>query len=470
MAVKEKHFCLLSKQVFLLPWHPKPTETLPLITSSVPSLAPRPLPNSFKLQFTTQKDDNTSTHLYRTASGQQLPCKLNVPLTSAVYPNNMLLPPLTPSLINLGGQFSRSPMSFLVNLQRLYRHALKRSPIASYPMASLDVRPQRLIDIYTHQPVEFQKNDRIPPYAILSHTWTKTQSGVADEVTLSELRSVQNADKIRSKSGYQKILAACSQAFRDGLDYIWIDTCCIDRHTHEDVARNIRPMYAYYQNSEICYAYLADKQVGSEERWTPGDNMWFRRGWTLQELLAPREVVFYDAKWKQIGSKRFLQDVLYHSTAIPQAVLTGTQPLQEVDPIERMSWALGRETTRPQDQAYCLLGLLGVSMDPDYDEDVKSAFGRLWTAFVESFVDAQPEHVVAVGSSEDFYMFLHGKHWNARSEALEFLRRRLNRPKKEDGPAGGEESAHSSETGIPRSLYSWGWTDGEDGAGGADGG
>ncbi|KAF5352913.1 hypothetical protein D9758_007931 [Tetrapyrgos nigripes] len=93
-----------------------------------------------------------------------------------------------------------------------------------------------------------------------------------------------------------------------------------------------------------------------------------------------------------------------------------------------MSWTLGRETTKPQDQAYYLLGLLGVSMDPDFDEDVKSSFRRWWTAFV----DAHPEHARVLGSVEDFYMFIRGKHWNARSEVLETMRRRLNRPKQED--------------------------------------
>ncbi|KAK7457222.1 hypothetical protein VKT23_010524 [Stygiomarasmius scandens] len=329
-------------------------------------------------------------------------------------------------------------------------------------MAPLDIRPRCLVDTHTHQLVEFNENNPTPPYAILSHMWMKNQHGHGEEVTLPELKRLHrgsDSDETRSKSGYHKILSACNQAFRDGLDYIWIDTCCIDKRNHEDVALNIRSMYAYYQNTEICYAYLADKCVGSAERWTPGDSMWFRRGWTLQELLAPRQVIFFDQTWKRIGSKSALKDVLYQSTAIPQAILEGKRFIRNVDPLERMSWALGRETSKPQDQAYCLLGLLGVSMDPNYDEDVETSFERVWTAFV----DAHPEHRGALGSVKDFYSFLHGKHWRSRYEALYFMKRRRKGMQRSESSPGGGELETSSETGLPSSWLNWDGADGGDG-------
>ncbi|KAK7441763.1 hypothetical protein VKT23_016426 [Stygiomarasmius scandens] len=303
-------------------------------------------------------------------------------------------------------------MPSVEQFRRLWDRVFESSSQTQHLITSSNACPQRLIDVCTLKLVEFHERADVPPYAILSHRWIFGQ-----EVTLQEFSEVRNAKT--SKSGYHKIRAACRQAFKDGFRYIWVDTCCIDKGNHDDVARNIRFMYSYYEKSEVCYAHLADVNVHpgglqSEWEWDFQRSEWFERGWTLQELLAPRKVIFFDKHWTRLGTNHDLQDTISWITTIPPEILSGQQSLLDIDPLERMAWAVGRETTKPQDQAYCLLGLLGVSMDPDYDEDVRVSFERLKKAFL----NVHPEHKDALSSVEDFYSFLNDRYQMARRDAI----------------------------------------------------
>jgi hypothetical protein len=220
---------------------------------------------------------------------------------------------------------------------------------------------------------------KTPPYAILSHRWIY-QGGQSEEVTYQEFQNLDNI--VMQKSGYAKIKATCYQAWRDGLQYVWVDTCCIKQGDHDDVARNIRSMFAYYRNSCICYVYLADVST-QDDAWRESqfpNSEWFKRGWTLQELLAPRDVAFFDREWNAIGSKLDFKDDIAQITTIPPDIISGKQALSKIHPLSRMAWRSGRQTTRPQDLAYCLAGLLGVSIDPDYTETFEQAMIRLWAA------------------------------------------------------------------------------------------
>lgn len=76
----------------------------------------------------------------------------------------------------------------------------------------------RLLNTTTLELVEFLGN--IPPYAILSHTWEE------EEVLLADLQDMTRA---RTKKGFDKIVRSCAQAVRDGLEWCWVDTCCIDK-------------------------------------------------------------------------------------------------------------------------------------------------------------------------------------------------------------------------------------------------
>ncbi|THV02651.1 HET-domain-containing protein [Dendrothele bispora CBS 962.96] len=269
------------------------------------------------------------------------------------------------------------------------------NPSSPSLMARVDICPRRFIDTHTLELVEFSKNvDTIPPYAILSHRWISGEEIVYQEY----LRDYHSHLDNETKSGYRKIQNACRMARQEDLRYIWIDTCCIKQGDKRDVGSNITSMYGYYQNAEVCYAYLVDVS-GSGELFP--EKEWFRRGWTLQELLAPRTVVFLDNNWNRIGDKHTLQNEIHLATQIPQKVLSGEQSIRDIDVLNRMLWTLNRTTTKPQDGAYCLQGLLGVSIQPDYKEDDQMSF--MINRLGKALLDANPELKGRLGIEHDCF-------------------------------------------------------------------
>ncbi len=219
----------------------------------------------------------------------------------------------------------------------------------------------RLINIETLKLEEFFGDD-IPRYAILSHTWGAP--GV--EVTLQDVQA-----GIITKSGKIKLEGCCQQAKKDGLGYAWIDTCCIDKTNSVELGEAINSMFRWYRRATMCYAYLSDVPAGDNSR-DPGSKFfvsrWFRRGWTLQELLAPEEVQFYNQGWGFIGTKLDMVTEIETITGIPRDFLLGWEHIHEASVAQRMSWAAKRETTRKEDTAYCLLGIFDVTMSMIYGE------------------------------------------------------------------------------------------------------
>ncbi|KAF5349019.1 hypothetical protein D9758_012675 [Tetrapyrgos nigripes] len=271
------------------------------------------------------------------------------------------------------------------------------------------VLPKRLVNTHTCRLVDFSENDPTPPYAILSHRWI-----LGEEVNYQDY--LESRPKTKKKLGYQKIRRACREARTDNFDYIWIDTICINQGNHDEVARNINGMYSFYKHSGVCYAYLTDVYKlndGSADliarMWRSG---WFQRGWTLQELVAPRTVVFFSAGWEAIGCRRLLKFGISRLTGIPAAVLDGSRPIEDVDMKERMTWCAGRKTTRPPDLAYCLMGILGVSVTPDYSEDARTAFKRLQSALVQSYPDRFMEF-----KGDDIYIMLLSQNMRTRVQS-----------------------------------------------------
>ncbi|KAF5371687.1 hypothetical protein D9758_003392 [Tetrapyrgos nigripes] len=245
--------------------------------------------------------------------------------------------------------------------------------------------PRRFIDTRTRKLVDFS-NRPIPSYAILSHRWL-----AGEEVSYEEF--LAGLPQTKQKLGYRKIFSACKQALEDGHRYIWVDTCCINKSDCVEYRLAIGSMFSYYQNSAVCYAYLADVWKDGpgtsylDHTFVKSD--WFKRGWTLQELVAPEKMIFYGWNWKFIGSKSELTDSIEHITGINAAVLQGTIPVHAVDIRERLEWIAGRETTQAADRAYCLLGILGLEMDADYSEDADRAFQRLNAALAAKYPDFQ---------------------------------------------------------------------------------
>lgn len=229
----------------------------------------------------------------------------------------------------------------------------------------------RLIDVKAFQDGEFRlrefSSDNTPSYVILSHTWG------SEEVLFSD---VQNGTA-NQKAGLSKIEECCETAAIYGFGWVWIDTCCIDKSSSAELSEAINSMYRWYEDAAVCYAYLADI-VGTRDASQPTTittSRWFSRGWTLQELLAPPVVEFYDSEWTGIGTKSSLAAEISRCTGIPVRILHG-EPLSSCCVAERMSWSANRSTTRVEDIAYCLMGVFSVSMPLLYGEGIK-AFRRL---------------------------------------------------------------------------------------------
>ncbi|KAK4169655.1 hypothetical protein QBC43DRAFT_306491 [Cladorrhinum sp. PSN259] len=230
----------------------------------------------------------------------------------------------------------------------------------------------RLINTKTLKLEEFDQYNT-PDYAILSHTW-------GDDVEELTFRDVEAGMVDKPGVGSVKFRGSCQQAVKDGLGYVWIDTCCIDKGNLVELSEAINSMFRWYKSASFCYVYLAD--VPKDD--TPRKNnskfaasRWFTRGWTLQELLAPKYVRFYNSSWSLLGNKGTMPSVLENVTGIPRQFLLGIVELQSASVAQRMSWAATRQTKRPEDLAYCLLGIFGITMPMIYGEGGDQAFLRL---------------------------------------------------------------------------------------------
>lgn len=244
--------------------------------------------------------------------------------------------------------------------------------------------------------------DTLPDYAILSHTWGADD----EEVTFADLLS----GNYKRKAGFAKLQFCGKQAQNDGFKYFWVDTCCIDKANHSELSEAIVSMFRWYRDSAKCYAFLADvstcdndyKRTGqtwksafrkdglaskrqpivsrgsqSGLNWKMAFRMsrWFTRGWTLQELIAPKTVEFFSREGEYLGNRNTLEETIHEITGIPVDALRGT-PLSSFSVEERMRWTEGRTTRRQEDKAYCLLGIFKVFMPLIYGEG-DNAFARL---------------------------------------------------------------------------------------------
>ncbi|KAF7525069.1 hypothetical protein G7054_g11197 [Neopestalotiopsis clavispora] len=228
----------------------------------------------------------------------------------------------------------------------------------------------RLINVETKALEEFL-DDSAPAYAILSHTWGADH----DEVLFTDVDS-HDITKIRRS---RKFSGCCAQAAADGYAYVWVDTCCIDKNSSTELSEAINSMFRWYRNASVCYAYLSDVSTSDgplELSSSFGQSRWFRRGWTLQELIAPRTLRFYDKEWTCLGTKRELAHLIVDITGIPRPFLLGMAELRDSSVAQRMSWAAKRTTKRKEDMAYCLLGIFDISMPMIYGEGDR-AFLRL---------------------------------------------------------------------------------------------
>ncbi|KIX02910.1 uncharacterized protein Z518_08853 [Rhinocladiella mackenziei CBS 650.93] len=212
---------------------------------------------------------------------------------------------------------------------------------------------------------------------ILSHTWGADE----DEVTFNDLYSGSG----KNKAGYTKIQFCGQQARKNGLQYFWVDTCCINKANLTELAEAITSMFRWYRDAAKCYVYLSDVSVYNNDHSHPPQqwpwesafrkSRWFTRGWTLQELLAPKSVEFFSREGERLGDRNLLEQVIHEITDIPISALRGT-PMSHFSDDEKIRWAAKRHTKKIEDKAYCLLGIFGVFMSLRYGEG-DNAFSRL---------------------------------------------------------------------------------------------
>lgn len=241
----------------------------------------------------------------------------------------------------------------------------------------------RLLHVRTLQLHEFTSGNT-PPYVIASHRWGESES------TFQDVLLGQNKDT----PGFHKIEAFCDQIRSvpgsGEFPWLWIDTCCIGWSSARR-SSPINSMFKWYTNSYICLAYLQDVSV-QDGATSLKRSTWFTRGWTLQELLAPHIVIFLDRDWQTIGHKHHtnpkrvpeefhcghsLNQLLSSITRVPEEILLNYELSATVSKEEKQAWLKGRSTTRPEDMAYCMLGLFRISMPPLYGEGKSRSWRRL---------------------------------------------------------------------------------------------
>ncbi|EIW76445.1 HET-domain-containing protein, partial [Coniophora puteana RWD-64-598 SS2] len=225
---------------------------------------------------------------------------------------------------------------------------------------------------------------KLVQFAILSHRWSR------DELSYKDLRKQRGL----KGAGWTKLVSFCLEAVLHGMQFAWIDTCCIDKSSSAELDESIRSMFKWYRNSTLCIIYLEQTMSLAD---MAGDE-WFRRGWTLQELLAPERVLFYNKEWDRLTPSLVADDkdpsplsevfdIVSEATGIPVQELVKFEPSpREVD--QRMTWAAKREVTRQEDAAYSLMGIFDVSISTAYGEGLDRAFCRLVEAIMLSGSDS----------------------------------------------------------------------------------
>ncbi|KAI1756638.1 heterokaryon incompatibility protein-domain-containing protein [Xylaria castorea] len=264
------------------------------------------------------------------------------------------------------------------------------------------MRIMRLLKIedFSLTKVYVNGDNDIPSYAILSHTWGDEE----DEISMTDIKK----NRYRTKAAYLKLKACSFHANAEGLRHIWIDTCCINQEDSVELTRSINSMYRWYRNAARCYVYLSDVQSASPRsassrsaaapllsriHWEPAfrRSRWFTRGWTLQELLAPRSVEFLSCDGFKLGDKVSLEREIHQITGIDLAALHGTD-LSKFSFEKRMSWAEGRQTKEEADIVYSLLGIFGVYLPLIYGEGKDHAHKRL-RGEIENLPSQKPQPV-----------------------------------------------------------------------------
>ncbi|KAG6327095.1 hypothetical protein ID866_11994, partial [Astraeus odoratus] len=214
-------------------------------------------------------------------------------------------------------------------------------------------------------------------YAILSHRWGSNEPLLQDILGHGSIYDMSFTD------GLAKLIMFCCTASHHGYSWAWSDTCCIDKTNSVELQEAIGSMFSWYQQSALTIVYLADISASSSLQ-ALSSSVWFRRGWTLQELLAPQTMLFYAQDWSPCMNStaqnhkkddHFL-DALKQATGIPCQYISNFHPSMD-NARSKLQWATTRQTTRPEDIAYSLFGMFNLHLPVIYGEGKEKSLIRL---------------------------------------------------------------------------------------------
>ncbi|KAK5728214.1 hypothetical protein LTR17_012119 [Elasticomyces elasticus] len=253
----------------------------------------------------------------------------------------------------------------------------------------------RLLNVHTFCLEEYHDELHVPPYVVASHRW---QAGTEAMIEDIELRRNTETKGYKKVEGFAKYI----REHIVGVDWLWIDTCCVTQHSTKEVDEAVRAMFRWYANAHVCLAYLSDV-VEPHDKCQFEASQWHRRGWTLQELLAPQAVIFLSRTWDVIGHKLdkrctnlptldvgpSLVPAIAEVARIPGSVLYSYEQSRKLTVEEKLTWTVGRDTTKGEDMYYSLLGIFGVDMRLSYGEGRVEAKARLLRKIAKSALPSE---------------------------------------------------------------------------------
>ncbi|KAK4495999.1 hypothetical protein PRZ48_013267 [Zasmidium cellare] len=246
----------------------------------------------------------------------------------------------------------------------------------------------RLLNVNSLEFCEFY-NRPIPSYVIASHRWASGEREEDREATYLEVKEGRSTNT----TGFKKVrnFAEYVRTRIPGVEWLWVDTCCVNKQDAQELTEAINSMFRWYSAAAVCLAWMADVDNAHDHQGFKSSG-WFKRGWTLQELLAPSLVVFLSKDWRIMGHKSSdtsnsnevsldpgpsLNAIITQITGIPEKVLLDFQNGKALSVEERLAWMKDRRTTREEDMSYCLVGILDAPMVAIYGEGGDKARRRL---------------------------------------------------------------------------------------------